>query len=105
MIKRIFFGIIYLVLSVPYSFVYGLLMILSFFMGKRILERFEEIFVFPILEVVIYGRKRNDGCCGNCTSFLYESANGTGWCEKKKKLRFCDQFCKEHRFKYNKRTE
>ena len=50
-------------------------------MGKRILERFEEIFVFPILEVVIY--------------------NGTGWCEKKKKLRFCDGFCKEHKVKCN----
>lgn len=101
MIKRIFFGIIYLVLLVPYSFVHVFLIIVSFFTGKRILERFEEIFVFPILEVVIYGRKRNDDCCGNCVSFLYESANGTGWCEKKKKLRFCDGFCKEHKVKCN----
>ena len=105
MIKRIFFGIIYLVLSVPYSFIHVLLIIVSFFMGKRILERFEEIFVFPILEVVIYGRKRHDDCCGNCVSFLYESANDTGWCEKKKKLRFCGQFCKEHKIKCNKQHE
>lgn len=101
MIKRIFFGIIYLVLSVPYSFVYGLLMILSFFTAKRIFDRFEESFFAPILDVVIFGRKRNDDCCGNCVSFLYESANGTGWCEKKKKLRFCVGFCKEHKIKCN----
>lgn len=105
MIKRIFFGLIFLVLSVPYLFVYGLLMMTSFFTGKRIFKRIEECFIFPILEVIFFGRQRNDGCCGNCVSFSYESANGSGWCEKKKKLRFCDQFCKEHRFKYNKLTE
>ena len=105
MIKRIFLVLIFLVLSVPYLFVYAFLMLVSFFTDKRILKRFEENFIEPILEVIVFGRKRNDGCCGNCVSFLYESANGSGWCEKKKKLRFCDQFCKDHRFKYNKRTE
>lgn len=105
MIKRVFFGIIFLVLSVPYSLVYGLLMIVLFFTGKRILNRFEECFVDPILEVCFFGRRRNEGCCGNCVSFLYESANGSGWCEKKKKLRFCGQFCKEHKIKCNKQHE
>lgn len=28
-------------------------------------------------------------CCGSCVHFKYECADGSGWCEQSRRLRFC----------------